>query len=1400
MARESNYVQREVDDALAKRAHEWLISTRGTAWLSLISQPGRGNSSLLEHFRLVTRNHGPYKYTLGDIRIIHIEGSLAAENHEPSALPPLARAVFAAYIAGPRPKLAEVWRRFRWSVLFVFATLAAIAFAVLDYLIRENEHGPIDMEFWQQLIRQLSQAPLKAIEILIVAVIFTLLCEWIAHVIWHGFPQARPKRNSHKRDDSELEYAIAFSEYGDDFVKGLKTLCHHSSRGVILTVDNASLLPENDRRVLEDLLEPPSEDSPIARFARSQRLFIVTLDYEREEWSISTSPQHFDCYEVPAFDELQLRAIYQDCYPERSQEQFELVREAAHANVGLLFDQPPAAKEVIRQFREKRKSDSPDEFGFGHLMACWAARDLTSVDKIECKLSLEGIFSHLADFGLSAPLGIKRLTAFFTKSQMVRVQREKLYFDPVAVRALRNFLNEKHADLMAQTHYLWAATLSGGAFREGENPGLVLPLAGENQLFLKQAAWHASRIGVLLTQASASAILTDMKLTDRERAKRQRRMAELLLEVASIYQREGNTRESDDLLDDSLDWIRGLERSLELRMVARVIAGLWRNFWVSGDAATCKKLEDIASESPAVKGEPEWSINRRYLELMCSKPIPTSLPPLISRKLSDVQHNARNRRDASAFPAELRNVHSLTECLLTMRERQGFVVPGLEDKTIATPEPCESQDFWFECSLWQMRTAAAIHRSDDKVLEAAIAKWRDRMLSPKLSPAQLGAEAQIIYGLARLWHLICQTWRIRSTAIDKMQESERDSARASLEEFCTRISPVHPGPGVPMQEFAFRQAQMGYQRALRLGALLHWHAFLTEVDFHFGVLLLQHTPEEYRIDNPPWWNAWEDLFNACLQNERDLAWMWHTPAIHRLRFHFFEKQDLPTASNDVYRTFQAVRDANYPTALVLEWHSTAQAYLTNYGHAPEDQRRCAELHKLWAHELAGLDEAIPSRTFKNCLDFEKVKALTFASQALRRAKDLVEAAKLLDEADLLLLHSQGDPAALEEGAKEARELKTALRMERAWVIGSAEEGRAESRQMIQAIWRDVEDGDRHNANILGSLLRVESELKRLDDPWPPEGQPAHLDSDNPRLSLPESWFAPPVSVKIANVFEFRFRQLIRTISTRAAPSLRELYIAAAYRWRQEERFGETLLAFAEANARENFLHNWRNLMVEALSAVAFYFENIEPQDETELSALHLLIRYGPEAHEVRVHYIQVLRKHTYLVQRELKSRALQPTDWFELARRMDYLFRVLLDRDRQATQLASEVRSRAPSVEVFMEQTKIRNAALEAARRHLLAGEFALGARELSQYLPPEKIYFVLLDDLECLDLWLRLGAHMDPRPSDFGKHAGNLRDLACRYIGQFSLTVREPEAQHLALELLDSIQLPHNPIVTAAA
>jgi hypothetical protein len=1360
------YIKRN-DDELLDQAKRWLASADRTCWISLLSAPGQGNSSLLKQFLNAAERAA---YTLAETRIIYADGRRARGDHEPSMLAPIAKAVYEKDLASTHHELTKWWRRFR-KVLYLGAVLAmVVVFVVIEAFLIEGQHGLTDWEFWQRLIGNFRDSPIKAVERVFVGVLLAGLFERIWHFARHGGARGQNRRNSRPTDvTSHAQSQLAFNKYDSEFTQVLKTLCR-GRRGLVMAIDNAGDLPDNDRRVLEDLFDPPSDGSGLAEFARESRILLITLDYQDSQWIISKEQtRYFTTLSVRPFTKLELRDIYFAAYPDRKSEAFVEVSDAAQQNIHLLFDIPPIVREVAREFRRKHESDGGNVFGSSLIMAYWAARDVPSVSVRELLDWLKTLAAdHLRAFHLQKPVGRRQLVKQFSHSRMVRIRKSVLHFEVVVTAALRKFLKDSHPTILARAHQYWALALSDTMPQDAPTNSV------HGIIRLKQAAWHASQIGVVMDNQSAHNVMAPSGLNGQGRVETRVRIAKLLLVAASTWRAEGNVKEADDLIDDSMDWIRGVGTPHEKTHLCRAISELWSDFWLGGYESTRKKLDAISGEWPDIEKEPIWMLNLRYEELMMSKASLDTCPS-----------------EVTSLTPELQNIDALTRCLLAIRDGHGFIVHGLRDRTISTPEPVPASHSWSEAALWQLRIAAAIHRDDEHVIAEEFEKWHSRLASEQLDPTHLAAHARYSYYMARYCHLLCETWRIRNRAIEEMRRSPaRSLAEKALLDLCVRFSPARVPPGSVVYEYLFEEAESYYHRALHYAALLRSRTLIVDITFHSAVLLLQHMPAERRTDIKPWWKTWDDLFNTCLSIHRDLGWAANIPAIHRLRWEFFKEEDRPKSVNDVYNTFQAVRDCHYPIPVVLEWHHTASSFINNYGETLDHRRQSAELHEIWARELAKLPAALPSRTFKHSLRLEQAYSLNFVAQALRLTGELTQAEQILDEVERVIQEAADDSTASLESPKEIRELKAGVQMQRAWLLDAKEDGSTLGHQLIHEIWQEIEPGDRHNANLLGNLLRIEEEEKGLDGAWPTLGISAHVDPENSRLSLPEEWFYPSHEIEVANKFEFRFRQLVRMISRSANPGEQELMFAASLEWFGQEKFPEIVLTFGAIDFARAYSRTTKPLLIRTLKGVGYYFRTLDPDGENELKCLRLLIQYEPRYHEVA--YVRVLRKQTALLLHETRSRASGHADWLELARRADYLFGVLVDSDLANQRIASELQRTGQPSTAFVEGQQQRAQVLRDAYGHLRAQQFDMGAHELARHLPEQKIRYVLLDQLECLEVWLRCAAHLDPRPNEFDKRAGQLRDLARQYIGQFSVTVAEPEAQKLAVTLLgafDAVQ-----------
>ncbi len=105
---------------------------------------------------------------------------------------------------------------------------------------------------------------------LFVSVVLTALLEYLVHKVRSLSGHEEHAENAPR--DSRL------NKYGPEFVHELEGLCR-GHRALIILVDNADMLPDEDRQVLEDLFGLASDGSRLTQFASRRRILIVTVDF-----------------------------------------------------------------------------------------------------------------------------------------------------------------------------------------------------------------------------------------------------------------------------------------------------------------------------------------------------------------------------------------------------------------------------------------------------------------------------------------------------------------------------------------------------------------------------------------------------------------------------------------------------------------------------------------------------------------------------------------------------------------------------------------------------------------------------------------------------------------------------------------------------------------------------------------------------------------------------------------------------------------------------------------------------------------------------------------------------------------------------------------------------------------
>jgi hypothetical protein len=382
-------------------------------------------------------------------------------------------------------------------------------------------------------------------------------------------------------------------------------------------------------------------------------------------------------------------------------------------------------------------------------------------------------------------------------------------------------------------------------------------------------------------------------------------------------------------------------------------------------------------------------------------------------------------------------------------------------------------------------------------------------------------------------------------------------------------------------------------------------------------------------------------------------------------------------------------------------------------------------------------------------------------------------------------------------------------MEHAWIVRSDSNRQAEYYGLMRGIWKDLERGCEHCANVLGCLVTNEDEEGVLDTPWPSSaGIAAMIDPENEQFSLPERWFRGSDALRVINRAQFRFFQMLSLVSDAHDPSVEMLMsLGSRSGWRGQEQFGESVMKIARIelehgyfNKRETeaWLHeatSGRATLIRLLEAVARAFF-ADADAENQIESYRFLLQFEPENQRFRVAYVRALAKHRQFLDRELRARALERADWLATARRLDYYFNILVDNGMFTKRLAEQIRYSGQSAEAFNSALEQLAKTVPRAKSHFMDGRYKECQAILDPVLNfvPNSWIFIL--HLEALDLWLRsatrLNQNIHPTPAGietYNRRAAQLREMSLRYITQFGLTIDDPIIQQLAVQLFETLR-----------
>ncbi len=1430
------YEPRAVDEELQEAALNWLSPASRVRWVSLKTKPGKGNSELLRHFHDWLK---AYEAGFQDIKVITVHGD---STHYPATAGPLTSKVAHLYHEVRRSRVQKIMHLVRTAPLHrkAIACLILLGSGVLACLVvGASEYNKLPEATWTINVGQWTSGfVFKFLPVVWYKLPVWLFTEYLLEVTlpfgvacFVGFlasgrlREVGPSRVSRK----ELKDLKSPRKLANALLA-----VSHKCRGIILLVDDAQWLPDEEKQRLADLVALPAGAAELEAFAAKRRVLVVTVESvethwpERPEGAIRTL--EVTDFTPEALSRMAWTQLKDGDFGRLEESKREALLHEARGNINALFAERVRAydKVIGKRFDEALDEGFADGFDLKDLMAYWALSHASSVTKSEMRDWLEALCGgeHLKDFGLKPPDNVLQLAKEFDKTSLARREGKVYFLDMARCRALLRWLGHKEGPdgetsrrLLARAHYFWFRHLTGWAASSHAGPASAAAMTDDERQAIKEAAWHAVRIGIQLERVAD--VLADASgLSADERNERRYHVAETLLCAAAVCRGEGNTTEANDLIVDALDWLPEADGARRRAALERGAQQLWQNFWLSGSPASITHLRELLKRNRVLRESASWRVNRRHVRLLrCRLPL-------------------KPAPDEAQLSGELLDLHRLTETLLDIRLSHGMLAPALADPDVEIREPaaCLGENL-HETQLRHLQVAALAARDGSAAARAAVlGDWRARLQGAE--DGRLGDEALRCYHRALYLHTLADLCRAGAARIEDDEDIllvEEGAARGELYQRARAFCLTPPPEGVPLPLHLWREAQAAYVRARRLASFIYWQPLVMEVCFREGELLREHTPEDQRkpsSDGKPWWRHWDRLFWQALNLEREFDWVANAPAMHRIRWEFFSaREDNERSVVDAYNSLQTAKRAKYPPRLTLDWHKQVSAQLTNHSDSDEDRQRDAELHEEWADRLAALPEAREHWGYET-LDLERAHALLFAAQARRLLRDLENADKLLDRAEALV----GAPPASGDSnghePKKVRDMHISLKVQRAW-LRQAQERKNDYKRSIREIWSEIRREDEDTAILLATLLNIEHEEKLLGDPWPPPGFEPHEDPDSPVLSLPASWFRGAFPLRLKNRFEFRFYQLLSLanylerierfsakVGLETMPSVLGLLNLAMRRaragagpdaaaaagpellfqtqmlknmaqlgWLGTNKFAETSQTFAEYGRVYNHTAETRERIVSLLEAVRFYFAEVEKVDREELETLRLLMDYEPDSPKnYRLEYVRVLCQQRYMDWHEGLSLDAAAKDWYDAAQKMHKYLYVLVDEGLWSSGIRMELQRLGVSERDFEAQHARRGAVLREAFEKYERGDRAGCFVALQNHLP-ETCPWVFMEDLKMLNLWLKCAPREGAEALDAQRRSAQLRALARQYIRQFRVGIKEEEVHPLIAGVVGGLQ-----------
>jgi hypothetical protein len=717
--------------------------------------------------------------------------------------------------------------------------------------------------------------------------------------------------------------------------------------------------------------------------------------------------------------------------------------------------------------------------------------------------------------------------------------------------------------------------------------------------------------------------------------------------------------------------------------------------------------------------------------------------------------------DESSVCPELRSLSRANAMGAALRNLGGEA--AYSDPALELPQPLSLAHA--DMNEFGLRSAL-VYQADARVDEVGFKRemqlYRARLDQVRPAGDQLGLQAVWLLARAK-YHVNLLSYYVNRTDSSPANSDQQRALEKTVQELAL-------DGGDDAASSLARRTRTSVEQALRLANLLLLRGLSISATVWLGYLLYR-CPDAFSEPDPLWWQSWDRILEASLQECADLDWITLEAVIRFERASFFKTIDVRSAAWDRILLYDAVVRSGYPPKFIAEHNKEITDELSGVNLPKAIHIRLAQMHE----DLSSMRVHL-NNSDTRAPEEGTVQDLIFAAQHFRLADDTPSARAALIRAWAITsaLWTNADREAIED--RQTRNLAYVFYSE----CGDlpTENGDPLPRLDAKERWRILDQEDFYLPYAL--MILTKSDPKEALAPWTQPPECAYIDPVNPRLSLVTGEDGSPGPAP-QTVYEFRVRLLLGWLTGNSwaapgdVPNKSDL-------WGRFCKPGDTVVALAMIGAQIRGIPELDEIVSALLEQTWRYASHIKPNDRLEHDALELLkdvYRHADPAWRER--YIEVCSELAELMEREAEqSRGYDNVNFVDLVSRIESYLLPLLDPE------ARDKYNRNGSL--GGDDARRQGELLDEARKLLDSGDSAECWVLLEPLLQTPEDRSVSILDLRILDTAQRCAAR-DPRlERQIPLLNHRMRELVVRYAEYFATAIRGEEAREVARRIANHV------------